>query len=260
MYFLACLLRCTQMPRGTSSRVHNSRCCKHLQESLLHLFEEHASEHSLPVHQRVLVTVALIEDQGQEATIRVTLVGQEALSTLHSVLHVLSGRPIQACSETSYQVMAFDLTHPQWSAVWGWADLLRPCYNRCIRLQFVSPVQLTSPGTDAWCFPNAHPLFSELLQSWQQLHGPAFSDSVAGYLQEGRCVVSDYRLSLQQGRDKHETSTGLCGSIRYECRTQNMVCITALHALARLAFFTGVGKATRQGMGMIQVQEGRHLS
>ena len=117
MYFLACLLKCTEMRRGTSSRVHDSRCCKHLQESLLHLCEEHAGKHSLPAHQRVQVTVALIEDQRQEVTIRVTLVGQEALSTLHSVLHVLSGRPLQVCSETSYQVTAFDLTHPQWSAV-----------------------------------------------------------------------------------------------------------------------------------------------
>lgn len=259
MYFLAFLLRCTLIPRGTSSHVHEQLDHKRLQESLLHFFEEHARGPSHPAHQKVWVTVARIEDQGQEVTLRVTLVGQEVPTTLHFALNVLSGRPIEVSNETSYQVIVIDLVHSQWSATWGWADMLRPCYNRCIRMQFVTPVQLTFPGTNTWCFPNAYPLFAELYQTWQQLHGPALPEDVTSYLQGGGCVVSDYRLSLQHGHDHNKTNTGFCGSIMYDCRTRNLAHIAALHTLARLAFFTGVGSATRQGMGVIRVQEGRHL-
>ena len=260
MYFLAFLLKCTPIPKGVSSQMHELLDHKRLQESLLHIFEEGARGPSHTVHQKVWVTVARIEDQGQDVTLRVTLVGQEALMVLHCTLNVLSGRPIEAFDETSYQVTAIDVVHPQWSATWGWADMLRPCYNRCIRMQFVTPVQLRFPGTNSPCFPNAHPFFAELHQSWRQLNGPSLPDDLVDYLQDGGCVVSDYRLSLQGEHEHNETMAGFRGFIMYDCHTRNLAHIAALHTLARLAFFTGVGSATRQGMGVIRVQEGSHRS
>ncbi len=259
MYFLAFLLRCTPIPRDATSHAPDLVEEKHLQESLLRMFEEQGGASSHAAHQQVRVTMARIEDQRQDVTLRATLVGHEALTTLQGAMNVLSGQPIEVSHEKSYQVMAIDVMHPQWSAIWGWADLLRPCYNRCIRLRFVTPVQLTFPGTDTWCFPSASVLFTEVYQSWQQLHGPPLPDGVARYLEDGGCVVSDYRLSLQREHEHNETATGFSGSIMYDCHTRNLAYIAALHALARLAFFTGVGSATRHGMGVIRIQEGRLL-
>ena len=258
MYFLAFLLRCTPTSREAVSHAPNSFVEKHLQDRLLRVFEEQVNEPSHSAQpQRVQVTMARIRDQGQDVTLRATLVGHEALTTLHNAINALSGQSIVVPDEMSYQVTVIDVVHPQWSAMWGWADMLHPCYNRCIHLQFVTPVQLTFPGTNTWCFPNASVLFTELYQSWQQLHGPALPDGVTNYLKDGECVVSDYHLSLQQEHKQNTIRSGFCGSIMYDCRTRNMAYIAALHSLARLAFFTGVGSATRYGMGVIRVQKGR---
>jgi CRISPR/Cas system endoribonuclease Cas6 (RAMP superfamily) len=47
---------------------------------------------------------------------------------------------------------------------------------------------------------------------------------------------------------------GFVGTVLYECRRKDPIYVPTLNALTRLAFFTGVGYHTAQGMGTVEVE------
>jgi CRISPR/Cas system endoribonuclease Cas6 (RAMP superfamily) len=65
-------------------------------------------------------------------------------------------------------------------------------------------------------------------------------------------VVANYRLRTVEFRTQERTQIGFVGWAVYECRKLEAAHVSALNALARLAFFTGVGYQTARGMGAVK--------
>jgi CRISPR/Cas system endoribonuclease Cas6 (RAMP superfamily) len=104
--------------------------------------------------------------------------------------------------------------------------------------------------TECLTFPEPQAVFSQLLGRWNDLGGPALSDHLPSFLEQGGCVVADYQLHTCHLSWLHERHAGWIGWIRYYCRDLRTESIAAINSLASLANFTGIGFATAHGMGL----------
>src|SRR5581483_7087114 len=105
----------------------------------------------------------------------------------------------------------------------------------------------------AFSFPHPLPVFAELVRRWRDLGGPPLPANVLSLCEEGGCVVADYRLRTSPLAIPEGDRPGFLGWIAYECRGASTDCVAALTALARFAFFAGVGCYTSRGMGATRV-------
>jgi CRISPR/Cas system endoribonuclease Cas6 (RAMP superfamily) len=204
------------------------------------------------------IGVAPVNMEGQHATLRVTWLGREALHDVHAWLNALSARPVLHLNKGIYRVVSVDLAHPLWSSVRTWADLTSLSPGRFMCLRFISPTMMNPQepeGGSAGYFPQPSLLFTQLLQKWQRLRGPALPDDVTSFLQRGGCVVADYRLRTEHFLLRDEWRGGLVGWVVYECRERDILYARVLKWLARLACFTGVGCHTEQGLGLMRLRE-----
>jgi CRISPR/Cas system endoribonuclease Cas6 (RAMP superfamily) len=103
-------------------------------------------------------------------------------------------------------------------------------------------------------------VFSALLRRWRQLHGPAFSLETDAWLQQGGCVVTNYRLqgvpmALRNEAGSTSFHIGWTGWVDYTADKQQKAYAPMLRALARLACFTGTGLHTEYGLGVTRLVE-----
>jgi CRISPR/Cas system endoribonuclease Cas6 (RAMP superfamily) len=190
---------------------------------------------------------------------------EEGLAYAHLLLNRLTQEPVLRLGCHSWAIEAVDLTPSSWSGVQSWADLQKQSTSPLMRFTFATPTAIMKHAGNGARFTALYPdpltLFGGLAWRWSALAGPALSMEIEGFLQSGSCVIAGYSLHTTSFRTQERTQLGFQGWVGYECRTHELEMLRSLNALARLAFFTGVGYQTMRGMGAVQVhmaQEDKH--
>lgn len=216
-----------------------------------------ALQHSL---EGGLLTVAIIK-QGRGAwSLRVTALGEEGLLSMSVLLQAFAICPVLRLQQRRWAVEVADLASSRWAGTSTWADFLGKPTGHMLRFHLGTPLVVPSlreaSGHRAFYFPQPLPVFAELERRWRDLGGPPLPGNILSLCERGGCVVADYRLSTSPiplpGRD----CLGFLGWVAYECRNASTDGVAALTALARFAFFSGVGHYTSCGMGATWVKIG----
>jgi CRISPR-associated endoribonuclease Cas6 len=141
-----------------------------------------------------------------------------------------------------------------WSGVASWADLLQEPPQSAMRFEFVTSTAIMKQDDQGRRFsallPDPQDIFRGLACRWRRLGGPPLPDNLDDFLQTGGCVIAFHRLHTVEFQTSERTQIGFVGTVSYQCRKPDPVYVTTLNALARLAFFTGVGYQTARGMGL----------
>ena len=242
MYFVALLLTVCCIEEARTTEYAEAR-------DILHVLVDYHRNHAAS-HRQYDTTVSLLRCEPGHALLRLTICSREKT-------------PVSAILETAlpslfqhgrgrYEVQAIDLTNPRWAGISTWADLLDQQTERFMHFSFATPLITAEPGRqqnrNALPFPEPLPLFSSLAQRWQTLGGPTLAGSADQLIRASACVVSRYRLRSLTRAGSLPAPVGYLGWIEYECLRYNRSC-ASLNALARLAFFTGTGYLTADGLG-----------
>jgi CRISPR-associated endoribonuclease Cas6 len=199
------------------------------------------------------MTFAFVQSQPQKTMLRLTFMDKEGLDYANIIISALSRQPTLRLGPIVCDVGTVDVNKTTWSGVSTWADLRSPTAARSMCFRFVTPTAITKRddcgGRFTAVYPEPLDVFSGLARRWRALEGPALPDDLDHFLRTGGCVAANYRLETVEYRTSERIQIGFVGYMVYACRKHNPACITALNALARLAFFTGVGYQTARGMG-----------
>jgi CRISPR-associated endoribonuclease Cas6 len=213
-----------------------------------------ALQHSL---ERGLLTLAIIK-QGRGAwSLRVTALGEEGLLSLSVLLQAFAICPVLHLRQRRWVVEVADLARSRWAGTSSWADFLGKPTGHMLRFHLGTPLVVPSlreaSGHRAFYFPQPLPIFAELERRWRDLGGPSLPSDMLSLCERGGCVVADYRLRSSPIALPERDCPGFLGWVAYECRSASTDCVAALTALARFAFFSGVGHYTSCGMGATRV-------
>lgn len=264
MYFVAMLLKLHPVNEVPPLTVADG---VYAHAALLHTLSRADAEAGRVLHRmqhQKRMTLALLVER-RRPTLRLTFMTEEGLTYAHLLLNRLAQEPVLRLGCHSWAIEAVDLTPSPWSGVQAWTDLLTPSASPMIRFTFATPTAIMKQADNGARFTALYPdpltLFGGLAWRWRALAGPALPAEIAGFLQGGGCVIAAYALQTTSFRTQERTQLGFQGWVAYECRTRDLTVLRTLNALARLAFFTGVGYQTMRGMGAVKVQmaqEERH--
>jgi CRISPR-associated endoribonuclease Cas6 len=265
MAFLELHLQVKTLQKEISTGEHRP-CCHHLYNALLNTLEQFHEARAVRPNQRgtdIHIAVSLLKCDANLYKIRVTVSGQRAIPATHVLLSAFDSKPVMCSESQSYQVLSINLARTPLGSVTTWADLLVPSSELALRLRFLSPTifkGVTEGLETGELFPQPLFVFSGLHRKWDQLGGPPLADEVSTWLQDHTCFVSDYRLQAEPIAVRSETGsldiyTGWKGWITYTSRQPQVVCMSTLRTLARMACFTGVGAYTEIGMGVTRIEE-----
>ncbi len=214
-------------------------------------------QHSLELG---LLTVAIIK-QGRDAwSLRVTALGEEGLLSMGVLLQAFAICPVLRLQQRRWMVEVADLARSRWAGTSSWADFLGKPTGHILRFHLGTPLIVPSlreaSGHSAFSFPQPLPVFADLERRWRDLGGPPLPDNMLSLCERGGCVVADYRLRSSPIALPDRACLGFLGWVAYECRSKSTDCVAALTALARFAFFSGVGHYTSCGMGATRITIG----
>lgn len=208
------------------------------------------------VQRNKCMTLALPSGQRQGTMLRITLMSPDGLAYAHTLIDALAAQTTLRFGRSRWAVEAVEVAHTAWTGVNTWADLLVQSPSRCMSFQFATPTAITKRdehgGRFTALYPEPRDVFAGLVRRWQALHGPPLPEDIANVVQGGGCVVSQHHLRTVTFQTPDRTQVGFVGNVVYECRTRNQMYVDALHALTRLAYFSGVGYQTTRGMGAVQ--------
>lgn len=127
-----------------------------------------------------------------------------------------------------------------------------------ITLEFHSPTSF-SLGQHYELIPYPRLVFGNLATAWKALSGEDLVAAVEKYAEANlRLVV--HRLERKPIQLQNHPQLGSVGQVEYQfIRPEDTPLARALNLLADLAFFSGVGRKTTQGMGMTRRIEGGKL-
>ncbi len=212
--------------------------------------------HDMRAHKRI--AIAIIGGEARGAILRLTFMAADGLAHAHTLAGALAARPSLRLGDAACAVESVDLAHPVWSGVGTWADLLSGDPARRMRLTFATPTAIMKRGGDGSRFTSLYPdpsdVFSGLARRWRSLDGPPLPEDLDGFVRAGGCVVSGHDLRTDTFRADGRAQIGFVGHANYECRGGTARHIVALNALARLAFWGGIGYQTARGMGAVRVE------
>jgi CRISPR-associated endoribonuclease Cas6 len=204
--------------------------------------------------------LSLLPGESRRLSLRFTALEEVPCASIPLLLDAFAAHPPCQIGKRRYTVEGVDLSRSAWAGLATWADFLAPPYGRTIRLHLGTPLVLSpdecAPERRVCHFPSPRPIFAELAQHWDLLSGPPLpvgSPALSPLLEDGSIVVADHRLRSAHVLLDDRTQLGLVGWVCYECRTQAPAARMTLAALARFAFFAGVGGATSLGMGAVRV-------
>jgi CRISPR-associated endoribonuclease Cas6 len=204
------------------------------------------------------ITIALIACPQQWATLRLTFMGQDGLNYANIIVNALSRKPMLRIGKIICDVGAMDLNSSDWSGVRSWGDLMTETADCSMHFTFATPTAIMKHdeggGRFTSLFPEPLDIFSGLARRWRSLEGSALPHDLDHFLRSGGCVVANYQLQTIEFRTAERTQIGFVGHVVFACRKYNPVCINALNALTRLAFFSGVGYQTARGMGVTRTR------
>lgn len=211
--------------------------------------------------ERGLLTMALLKQGRGVLSLRVTALTEEGLSSMSALLQAIAFRPVLTWQRGQWALEATDMTQSRWAGISDWADFMAKPKGRTLTFHFGTPVALPSQteidGGSIAHFPHPRPVFEILTRKWQEFDGPALPSDVLSQCDQGGCVVSDYRLRSSRIALPARDNQGFLGWIVYQCRSESSDCIAAFTALARFAFFTGIGCLTSWGMGATRIRIGQ---
>jgi CRISPR-associated endoribonuclease Cas6 len=227
--------------------------------AILHAISDHDEKagHSLhTAHRYKPMTVAIVTSNTCTALLRVTFMTQEGLDYAHLLVNALSTRPTLRLGDVNCTVKSVSLDDPHWCGVNTWNDLGSGPVGDHISLRFVTPTAIMKRDGDGGrytsLFPVPEDIFPGLERRWRALNGPELPDDLDRYICKGGCVASSHKLDTDVFSTPRRTQKGFTGWVLYECRKPDKVYVAAINALARMAFFTGVGYQTARGMGAVK--------
>lgn len=207
--------------------------------------------------QKLRITAAVLGKDKESICVRLSFSGSDVTSVINSLYELAARPPLHLC-QRRYHIASIDLDHPLWSRVNSWADITSPSTARIMHFSFATPLITKEPtnqtSRDALPFPEPITLFSSVFDSWLGLGGPTLPADASRLVQITDCVISLYRFRTCPVAIGEHSCTGYLGWIEYECRQSDHPYVASLNALARLAFFTGAGYHTAQGMGATSVR------
>jgi hypothetical protein len=213
-----------------------------------------------PALDRDLLTLTIIKRGRGAQSLRVTALAEDGLSSLSMLLQAFAIRPVLLLQQRRWVIEAADLAHSRWAGTSAWADFLGKPGGHTLRFHLGTPLVVPplreASGRGAFHFPHPLPVFGELARRWRNLAGPPLPTDLLSLCERGGCVVADYRLSTSPIALPEGDRLGFFGWVAYECRNESTDFITAFTALARFAFFAGVGHYTSYGMGATRVTIG----
>jgi CRISPR-associated endoribonuclease Cas6 len=222
----------SQVDAETGQRLHDAQRDKRLSIALI---DAEPKTHTTPC----LRVVILADDDHDYASILV-----EALMQQHTL----------QLGRAAVTVRNVAISGTPWSGVASWADLLQEPPQSAMRFEFVTSTAIMKQDDQGRRFsallPDPQDIFRGLACRWRRLGGPPLPDNLDDFLQTGGCVIAFHRLHTVEFQTSERTQIGFVGTVSYQCRKPDPVYVTTLNALARLAFFTGVGYQTARGMGL----------
>ena len=207
--------------------------------------------------QSALPLCWLFAAENNQLQLRITTQDEEDLAFLPALLAALTApAPFQFGSQ-QYRVQAVDPLRSAWTGLSTWADFLAPPSGATIRLRLGTPLILPKSAEEVrHHFPMPSLLFADLARRWQECGGPSCPLDLCALLpllEDGSVVLTDYHLHAAPLALDHAVQLGFLGWIAYSCRTKTFAVQATLAALARFAFFAGIGALTERGMGAVQV-------
>ncbi len=211
--------------------------------------------------ERGLLTLALLKQGRCALSLRVTALTEEGLSSMSALLQAMACSPVLTWQRCEWALEATDMTQSRWAGISDWADFMAKPKGRTLTFHFGTPLVLPAQtegdrGSIAH-FPHPRPVFEMLKRKWQEFDGPALPSDVLSLCDQGGCVVTDYCLRSSRIALPDRDHQGFLGRIAYQCRSESGDCNAALTALARFAFFAGIGCLTSRGMGATRIRIGQ---
>lgn len=135
----------------------------------------------------------------------------------------------------------------------GWVELVESRPVRCVELAFLSPTTFRQ-GPGHLPLPVPYNVFSWPWRVWQTYAPPAVMPD--DWLEWCRLelFVTDARIeTVPIFITPDDRLSGFVGQARFETGKGTREQLSLLHALARLATWTGVGRKTTMGMGAVEL-------
>ncbi|GIV97918.1 MAG: CRISPR-associated endoribonuclease Cas6 [Herpetosiphonaceae bacterium] len=147
-------------------------------------------------------------------------------------------------------------SHP-WAGIATWAGLLegaRPVEE--LTLHFVTPTAFSLGVGDSGrkrvgLFPEPAAVFGSLLRRWNELSSTPLPADLLERVEMLPCRYDLHTESLQFSKSLQLGFIGRCSYELHGAESDRRL----IHALARSAFFLGVGYKTTQGMGLARIEE-----
>ncbi|MEZ0396398.1 MAG: CRISPR system precrRNA processing endoribonuclease RAMP protein Cas6 [Anaerolineales bacterium] len=119
-----------------------------------------------------------------------------------------------------------------------------------ITFEFHSPTSFKLQGKEVELMPYPKLVFGNLAGAWRALTGEDLVEPVEKYAEANLRLVL-HRLERRALTLKNYPQLGSVGRVEYQfLRPEDTPLARALNLLADLAFYTGIGRKTPQGMGM----------
>lgn len=158
-------------------------------------------------------------------------------------------------------------SHP-WAGYTSWAQLASQAQpDEEITLEFSSPTAFGF-GQKEWgkkviVLPDPDPVFGSLMRSWNLLAPPSLGldrEALMAYVREHVVIKRLQGLRTRMLRFSKSPQVGFLGRVTYGLMMPDEEIRRQLNMLASLAFYTGVGMKTAQGMGQVRRLVNQSLS
>jgi hypothetical protein len=206
------------------------------------------------------VLCATLSDEYHPLALRITTLGEMAMPSVPLDLSALTTRLALRVGGQCYHVREVLLSGTPWAGLSTWADLLSPPHPPTIWLHLGSPLVLPKGPSvvkgRVYHFPAPRPVFAELAERWQELGGPPLPmspNALLPLLEDGSIVLTAYHLRARAMQLDGSVRASFSGWLSYQCRAPSEALRATFVALARFAFFAGVGTETARGMGATRI-------
>lgn len=201
---------------------------------------------------------------GQEGWLRVTLLDPLLFQTFISYFLQGIRKPIIQLENLTFHISEI-LSTPRSHKLAGyeslqnlhhhWAETAAGSDDFCkIALRFRTPTAFSmrsSPFRHMHILPDPPLVFGQLAQYWDTLTGSETCDAVRLFCAES-VVVARHKIETHIYQYRRSKQVGFVGKVAFEILDKEAAeMIQHLNRLADLAFYTGVGSKTTQGMGQV---------
>lgn len=193
--------------------------------------------------------------EGWECWLRITILDDSLFRTF--IEHFLDGRarPEIRLGDGRFlvsEILTTPGSHP-WSGYLTLEELLKqldaPAPQKFC-FEFHSPTSFKLQDKQVATLPTARLVFGSLATAWKALTGEDHVRAVETYA-ESNLTIGDYRLRRERLILHNHPQLGAVGKVEFvNSDHTDHPTAQALNLLADLAFYTGLGRKTAQGMGM----------